>query len=324
MCGVVGACTLPGTRDAAYWPFDPCSPWNHPIGDGAEYATPTSPDLLTDLSDPAAQLWLNWDQYSHPIYVASASDPVRTISAPELTVKTEVPNGVAPSAGSDGHLHVVDPTHHWVIETYQATVKPSGDIFASDDAKNDLFGLGVFDVEKYGGTRAYGGSSIGGIIRKDRGGAPGAWDEMKTGIRHALSAAVRRTAMNKTTPNGRAYVWPASYRDDGWQTTYGASGNVHMGSLLAIPKSVDLATLGLKNAGVKAVARALQDYGAYIVDATSDNLNFAAEPWVASAGGANDSGELRLLLPHVRVVVNNDPSHVGGGGTPLTCFAPPL
>ena len=74
------------------------------------------------------------------------------------------------------------------------------------------------------------------------------------------------------------YVWPATEQDYDSPWTYG--GALPMGSLVAIPRSVDITQLGL-NPQTLAIARALQDYGGYIVDRAGDGtVALYAEPGV--------------------------------------------
>jgi hypothetical protein len=70
------------------------------------------------------------------------------------------------------------------------------------------------------------------------------------------------------------------------------------------------------------LARALQDYGAYIVD-RAGAFAFNAEPSAESllSSMRNDLNKIRAQL---RVVTNNGPSSVGGGGTPRVSPAPAL
>ena len=113
-------------------------------------------------------------------------------------------------------------------------------------------------------------------------------------------------------------MWPATQEDSG-SNTY--AGQIPMGSLVAIPPSVDLATLGLSSSGLM-LARSLQDYGAYVTD-RSAGFAFYAEP-SAEALLASMRADLNKIRAQLRVVTNNSPSSVGGGGTPRVPLAPGL
>lgn len=326
-CGIQDVCVIPGSRDLARWPFDECSPWNHPAGSGAVYQAISSPALWTIAGDARTTAAVNSASWSHPVYM----EEVRTGVADTLSGNDEqgravsyplmIPAGATPAVGTDAHLHLIDLGRQHVYETYQAR-RVGSSIVALDLIRNDLRGTGIFDGmaspnrELWHGVRAYGGSAIAGLIRKG---------ELGTRIPHALAVAVQRAAMNKNTPNGMGYVWPASCRDENWKTTYGSTGNVHMGTLLGLPPKEDRQALFLReritDPRVQVIAAALQDYGAYVVDATSDNISFYAEPAETEAERI-DTDQLAKLLPYLRVVANSDPEHPGGGGRPLTCFAP--
>jgi hypothetical protein len=68
-----------------------------------------------------------------------------------------------------------------------------------------------------------------------------------------------------------------------------------MGSRVVLPTAVDIDTLDLGPAA-RAIAQALQDYGAYVTDRTGpDTVSFYAEPsappaWLAAVRGPNDAG----------------------------------
>jgi hypothetical protein len=165
--------------------------------------------------------------------------------------------------------------------------------------RNDLRGAGVLQA----GVRAYGGSALGGLLRT--------WEIQQGNFRHALAAAVPRRDL-KHGP-----VWPANSEDGG--ATYG--GSIPMGSLFAIPSSVNLNSLGLSPGGL-AIARAMRDYGVYIVDA-SENFTLFAEPSAENllTAARADLERIRALL---RPVTNNTPSTPGGGGSPITSPAPQI
>ena len=86
----------------------------------------------------------------------------------------------------------------------------------------------------------------------------------------------------------QCFRWPAVKADGyavGW---YGAAtGNTNtamrMGALLAIPPSVDLASLGLQTEPGRQIAWTLQNYGAYVVDDTY-GPSFAIEAERGRAG----------------------------------------
>lgn len=299
-----------GARDAFQQPFASDSVWNLPLASGARYAPIASPAFSIDAGGN-----LNVTSWSHPVYQARPDDPWVTVRAAERgePLQLRVPPQAQPDSRADGHLHIVEPGGRWVHEMYQAVRHGEQVIEATCVVRNDLHGSGVYD--HWHGVRAYGGSALGGLIREG---------ELTTGIRHALAVAVRRDAMNARGPDGKPYVWPASSADDGWQVSYGRSGNLYMGSLLAIPPEVDLDTLGLRSTAGRMIAQALQDYGAYVTDAADANIVFYAAPDCAAEVPLGIRYDLRRIVAHLHVVANNRPQTPGGGGQPRVPLAPRL
>jgi hypothetical protein len=95
-----------------------------------------------------------------------------------------------------------------------------------------------------------------------------------------------------------------------------------MGSLLAIPPSVDINSLGITDPRTLEVAKALQRFGCYIVDTggVGDGIKFYAE----QDYDVDDLPGLYLATRELKLVANNGPNSVGGGGTPLYSLAPPF
>lgn len=327
MCGLQDTCVFKDARDAAYWPFDACSPWNHPLRDGAVYANIDSFDHRWH-----ANAWFVLDD-SHPTYIEAPQFPVRSVYSADnkeggsANYNMRLPDGMKESC-CDKNLHVIDQKHTFVLDMINASVDAGGNITAQSAVRNDLKSSGVFVPGPtqecvWHGSRAYGGSGMGGLVRKG---------EFANGIRHALALALPPNVISRNTGNnGRHWIWPASCADNTSPTAYATSGNVFMGTLLAIPPDVDLAAAGITHPKLIALARALQLYGGYVVDSSTpvyDNFGsgiaFYAEPGEvpeqAEIGQAyQDLGEVVRLL---KVVTNNTSQSVGGTGKPLTCFAP--
>lgn len=297
----VGPQAVVATRDLALWPFASSSPWNTSLGSGANYTGTNSPNF-----SPTGGANLNVTNWSMPVYVASPTDPVRNFywaDSNELIATIRAPDNATPDPQSDGHLNIIDPTQNVVVEMWQATRRPDGNWEASVTIQNDLNDQGVYDG--YHGARAYGGSAIAGLIRRH--------ELEQAEIPHALAIAVQPTALNRLAPGGEAWVWPASHSDGGNGSGYATSGNLYMGSLLAIPPSVNIDALGLGSQG-RAVARALQDFGAYIVDSGGGNTIFYAESSAASVVQSNLRRDLDTITRYLQVVDNNSPDAIGGGG----------
>ncbi len=295
------------SRDPALWPFAATSPWNTGIGSGAQYATITG-GVNTGSSASAS---LNSNSWSHPIYRASNSDPLVAVYWGNSKIGDfRVPTNAQPDPQADHHLHIVSPNGLTVLEMWNTRRTSSTRIDTGVAVVNDLTDAGVYSG--YHGARAYGGSAIAGLIRSH---------ELSSGeIPHALAIAVSTSSLNRLAPGGNPYVWPASSADGGTGNSYGTDGNLYMGSLVAIPRSVNIDGLPISDAA-KAVGRALQNYGAYVTDTAGGNVVFYAEP---GSSGLPSMSHLAALVRELRVVTNNGPNNVGGGGTRFVEPAPPF
>ena len=218
-----------------------------PLGNGATF-DPTQ--YLT--ASHGVVPWINAEDYSIPVYRASASDPLVTINAVSGTnigpVTVRIPANAQSAAGTDKHLVVISPdglsSDEWEgldLSTRTAYVYIHVDLEGS--------GVGI------GWARATGVSELGGLIRNE---------EVAGGvIPHALAFGLPGGLISPNCP-----IWPAITCDGGGE-----------GSLLAIPpdtpKPAGLSPLG------SAIFDALQHYGGYDVDQTGGGAAVVyAEPAV--------------------------------------------
>ena len=231
-----------------------------------------------------------------PIYLAAASDPWVRVHDEENArdFLARVPPSAKPDPMADGHFFVVEPSHLFVLEMYRARIVSKNLILARRAFRVSLTGPGMFLKDgKFPGVRAMDASGMGGVLR--------AW-EMRAGtIRHALTFLLPPSRL-KHGP-----VWPSS-REDFWGFR-DYHGHIPVGTLIAIPRDVDVTTLHLTPAGL-ALARALQDFGAYCDDSVgTDGI-------VVSAEGASETlpelAQMRhdfpLIRQYLRVVLNNGPA----------------
>ena len=141
------------------------------------------------------------------------------------------------------------------------------------------------------------------------------------------------------------FRWPATKCDGYGPTGYGGTNPaLAMGALLAIPQTLDLTSLTLQTEPGMILAKALQDYGAYVTnDAARSVNNIVTElspqgsvltefqgAWgfpfqTAGVNGADGwSHDIAAIFAALDIVTNNGASSVGGGGAPVVPLAPPL
>lgn len=139
--------------------------------------------------------------------------------------------------------------------------------------------------------------------------------ELTHGIHHALAIAVPRAK------EVNAWVWPAISNDVDGKPDPEYQGAIPMGQLVAIPPSVDVTRLGLSAQGL-VLAQALQDYGAYVVDSSSDYAYYGDTPVYAELDPHVNHSDLQTLQPLLQCVTNNGPTTIGGGSSTAPRRAP--
>lgn len=287
----------------AWRPFADSSPWNTPIpGDVA--IRPDSDALIEHLrtSSEFPGLSVSIHPWSVPAYEVDASTPLVAVHTPlsnegeARTFMWPVPAGAEPAPESDGHLTLVDRAGGRGYDFYQARLRADGGWDCTLCSTIDLRGSGVRPpkggpTEWYEshGSRACGLPLIAGLIRVE---------EIRAGrIDHALVIAYPGLRQRWFTP-------PAS-------TGHPANGiispdrGIPCGGRIQLDPSVDVDALGLSPTG-RIIARALQEYGAYVGD-FSGSINLYAEgspdARAAWAGGLLQTGETGAIrIEDLRVI----------------------
>ncbi len=340
-----------GTRDPWLWPFSRNSIWNTPIGSGAKYVDTGfvmtknySIDLerhyKTTADDPLLEIvTFNEGRWSNNEADIKSKSGYTTYFPKDVTVMTSQGNECSAILQPDGRTLVQlqptcrENTQSKYISGYSRAGENAVDLY-SDGRLGTHWGSGL--------------SSFGGTIRKG---------ELTSDedIHHALKINI--WAKQYLTPgysnDGKftlAYTWPAD-RCDGYAMRVGHNGKyggtnpfLLMGSLLAIPPEVTEESLELKTEPAKKLFRALQNYGAYIVDDVYwDCFSWSVEDGVeielfkeygisltGQLGNESTdiqreySADMEKLFLSLKIVSNNAENNVGGGGTPRVPLAPDL
>jgi hypothetical protein len=329
------------TRNPWLWPFAVDSIWNMPIGSNATYAPAKLPPvdwlgadvdwlLVIPAGSPMRPLYDpgDWEkrcqgQTTYENLTIPIPDDLIVPDAIVTPTQYSTPNNAAALLQPDGRTIIQ-------LEPMARCVK-GGPVYGYRWPKENLTldGSGIA-----GGHLGSGLSSIGGTIRS--GELTG-----DTPIRHALKIELWEQYLhydaNDPTPG---YRWPADRADGAAAEIYkGKNPAIVMGSLFAIPPQVTERSLGLTTVAGKQLFHALQDYGAYQVDATGQpkyNLvvdqtveaEFAAAYGYPMELGAIDNNpyyrDVMQLMQALNVITNNQPNAIGGGGQPRTALAPPL
>lgn len=246
--GLVPGENLPASfRTTESQPFRADSIWNMPIGTQVIFEAAGDPATASLLSaTPAINDTLNG--YGFYTNVARPTDPICTGTyigsdgQPKVFMH-RIPHDPVISAGSDGSMVVVDG--RWLYNYWKTTKVDDVNFNAEFITRTDLLGTG-----RNAGTRAARFPTAGGLIR--------AHEIAKNYIPHALCISIPPESLK------RGFEWPAA-AEDAAKVIY--SGEMPMGSFLAIPPTVNLDTLGLTPEGY-ALAECCQNYGMYVGDAS--------------------------------------------------------
>jgi len=238
---------------------------------------------------------INRDRWSVAVAHATSSDPLATLTDTKSGKKysIRIPRDARPTEGTDRHLSVIQPDGRTAYELYKAEKVSDTAWTSTRVVVTDLLSDGLKD-----GARASSISHLIGLIR--------AHEVAQGKIPHVLALGLPDEALKK------GWVWPARSEDTS-NNQY--SGNVPMGTLFAIPPDVDVTKLGLSAEGT-ALARALQDYGAYVLIRSGTAALYAEPAADATAVNRMKSDYQKKLFPLLRPVTNNSQSTPGGGGTP--------
>jgi len=254
-------------RVAALWPFSRDSIWNLPIGADAVYVPgnikkPTAYGMTSDVdvliltpNAPVTDVYFNNDAWGGGSRCNAEGGVL--FSAPIPT------NFVVPGAGS-GNPDGTTPNYATAILAADGHTLIQGQPMARCSAGGTATMWWYKENEDLfltGNSGAHGGSmlsSLGGVIRLG---------ELVPGgtIRHAMK--VNLLGADNYYSGSGGYRWPATTADGCAPGCYGGSvPALRMGSLLALPASIDVNSMGLETDAAKILAHAFQDYGAYTVD----------------------------------------------------------
>jgi hypothetical protein len=282
-----------GGASGVWRPFSDASPWNTPIP-SSPTIDPNSAAMIADWAISSVygpHLDVNISGFSVPLYWADANTPKTLVSCDGAgygfavdknkqngTAMIPIPAGAQPDPESDHHLLVIDRSTNLEWGLWNAS-SSGGSWHCGMGASMDLLGTGVrppitaagADWNFAQGPRACGFGLVAGLIRPE---------EIVAGrIDHALVVAyphIRSSVLTPPASTAQAANGQGAQRDRG----------IPCGGRIQLDPSIDVTTLGLSAAGV-AIARALQQYGAYVgdysgaLDLYADNAPDATAQWSA-------------------------------------------
>ncbi|WP_248277274.1 hypothetical protein [Brasilonema octagenarum] len=327
--------TTQGKRDKWLWPFASNSIWNMPIGSRAVYRPANIQQAKNALADEEYFYKLKSSDPQRPVYSPGNFGPGRCKGTQSMGISLPVPdNLIVPDATSQPYYTPNNASAFLMpdgktLEQFEplARCTAGGSVHGW---RNPWGGVDIYGDGIKGGHLGSGLSSIGGSIRKGE-------LTKNQPIRHALKVVIwgeKYLHYSRTVPG---YRWPAYIADNNAANQYhGTNPKLVQGTLLAIPPNVTAAKLKLQTPAAQKLFRALQDYGAYVVDDAGWDAHYLClekgvlEEFRATYGYdfQTTSGkfydDFMKLFKALYIVDNNAQKNVGGGGTPRVSLAPPI
>lgn len=277
-------------KDYTDHPFSPTTFSNTRVGPAVEFAPDDDPRHATfreGSTDVASKRW------SISVQHTDGGDPTATLQANGDKHFIKIPADAATTGGTDDHMVVIQPDGRTAYELWGMEKIAADEWKARYLVITDLQGDGMD-----GGARASGISQLHGLIRRN--------ELRNLDIEHSLAIGISGS-MLKSVNDGRG-VWPARAEDANNSWAY--TGTIPMGTMFAIPPSVDVDELDLTPEG-RAVARALQQYGGHVL-IQADNTNLYAEMAADEGQVANLEADWPQLRDLLRVVTNNSEDNIAG------------
>jgi hypothetical protein len=295
-------------KPAVWRPFSADSPWNTKIAKSAP-VDPNSDVLIADVGAGGA-LYVNMPEWSvmvkyfdsaaapktrmrslYPGHFGPGFEPGAQIPMPADALPAETP------ASESFYFTLVDPVRNMAWDMRQLGKTPEGDWISGFGAVVDLAGTGVSKPwmqaersELSAGARPSGIPLMAGLIRVD---------EVKAGrIDHALAFAYPLARTGKFVP-------PASMSLNATDVNGERHVGLPVGARIQLNPDFDIEHTKL-SPGAKVVARALQEYGAILVDHAGATVLFAESgPEQLDAWqGLLAPGDLQLLFTQDFISLN--------------------
>lgn len=287
--GAFSATTMPG---ACWLPYGPQSPFNRPLPANPKLAAGSAAIIDRWAAQPDSNMFKfaggeadTRNDYDHPVYFNSPSDPSYTIRCRRWSSSCEVdglsvriPGRARAAQGSDGHLSVVDQASGWEYDLWESEDLPrgGGTLYVGHGGRTMIDGDGLGS----NATAAHFGS-LAGIIRPE---------ELAAGeIRHALFLVVECTNASAVYPAGSGTGRSCS------EIGKSNSGAPAMGQQLYLDLSAAQIAALAAPAWQKTVLRAMADYGLFVGDTGGGSLKTLSgasytsfgydDPWVELGRG---------------------------------------
>lgn len=304
--------------------FSPQSFWNQPIASDAAIDSLSDYYISLLQKDPAGNFGINLTRYTIPVFEVNDSTPRFVIQHYKLSpheklswrttndsfrhgkgfdaAPVPIPAEAIYDTASDRHLALIDKKNRVAYDMWGAEKLPDGSWVSKTGMRYSLDGDGVFNTDElgvkdsesvhfHGPSRAAAVPAIAGLIM---------YDEVKAGvINHKIACATRFNAFKQ-------FVYPAAWTDGM------LDGGIPEGAVIQLDPTLDITQFNLLP-GELAIAKALQQYGAVIVDWAGANVFYgenlagnATKSWKGVVSEWEKEGLNSIPLKYYRVLkINN-------------------
>jgi hypothetical protein len=320
-----------GDRDKYHWPLASASLWNAAIGNGASYQPAHIVAADTTFAIDPAVLIMTPTAPLTTLYYNSAAWTGRdrcNAGSRILAQRLPIPDDFVVTSSLDNNstaILMADGVHFDQNQPFTRC--------AAGGKPTSLVDFGLSDIYSNGVTGAHGGSglsALGGVIR---------YGEFTSGtVHHPMQIELWAKRYYYCCKP----IWPATQVDDYAKSLYrGKLPYLAPGSLLALPAS--FRSTSLQTVPGKILAKAFQNYGAYVVDDTAWNAwgltaedgpngNTAKEFHALYGYDLNQSPsphspfyrDVVTIFQSLSVVTNNSAKTIGGGGKPRVPAPPTI
>ncbi len=309
-------CSAP--KDWFLNPFNKNSPYHRPIGEDAVYASSTAASTLAIKNFGSISVAVEGHRFGMPTFV-TGDDQLQKVTLLEdkdeenfyIKAPPETRNFGSVDGVGDGNMTIYDP-ETFVAHQFRTWRWSTGSPVADMHYAYNIRGLGyqASPTSPKPGSSASHVASLFGIIRGKELETPGYKIEHITQL--SLNGKADQPGPMQLNKNE---VWPSSGHDSFCAEPKNCVGPIPYGSLLAIPRKIDLTKLGLSDRGYR-LALAWQQYGIYVIDG-STGPNIRADQFVKNPAALTK--EIReKIWKYVRVVKNNKKDQLAsGGGKPI-------
>jgi hypothetical protein len=221
-----------------------------------------------------------------PVYVSSASDPVKSFNCTKWGacnangMKIHVPLGALPEPQDDGHIGIIDTALGIEVDGWQCAVT-ANDVNCSWGGK---YAFGGNAIENSGSNAVHGGYAAGMSVIT-------AQELLNGQIDHALALTV--TCLNNPT------IYPADQNTSGSDKVCTDAAAPPYGALVHLLWSPSRIAASPYSAECKTILTALATYGAYTNDTGNAGLALLVQHQLSYTAIGKDSPWASTILPHL-------------------------